>query len=874
MRRWSIALTAVVLAVVSAVVLPPLINANRLRGRLAAGLSAELGRPVTMDSVRVRLLPRPGFEIDNLVVAEDPAFGAEPVLRAANVTAAVRLLPLWRARIEVATISMREVSLNINRDAEKKWNFESILERTAQLPATARGARPTGTAGAKRSAGSGPQFPYLEVTEGRVNFKRGVEKLPLSFTNADFALWLETPNEWRLRFRAEPVRTDLNAPYTGEVRVEGSVRRADPPGAGLVASGVNLTGEWRDAPLGQLSRLVSGNDPGWRGDTTLEFGVKGTVGEAEVTTDLRLAGLRRDDFVPAAPLNLEVQCAAHVSVPGRTVDNAACKMPAGGGQVAVYGSAGYALGRLQISSQMQVAHVGAEWALDALRVVRRGVSPSLTAAGELNGQAGYSTGNAVAGGSEGENSVRPVNGLSGTLAWDKGSLSAAALGEPLVLPVVSVEAGAQGAEVGDGAAKSSRKGKVAKAAPLLVTSGMPVTLLPVKLALGEAQPLIVRGGFSAKGYSLECDGAAELARLTSLLRLLGLARWEVLREVKGRAVVHVGLSDVWMRESVGPPRSEGTVALSDVTAQTAWLPQAVTVKSAELVMGKGSMRWQNVEAEWAGTKFGGSAEKIDSCEEGECGWRVTAHTAALDLAAVRHAYSESDSQRLLGMFRGSAPVGWPEIHMNLIADVLSAGPLVVHHFDGAVVVGGGAAHIARLDGQVLGGQMQGTGDVKMSTGTTVLSLGVSGVSLDEAGAIFHERWGSGTAEASVGLTLRGLAAQNVSGEFTAMVRNGGLAAAVAAGTPLGKFDSWQMAGSVGDGRVTVERSVLGKDGLGKGAAGRGLLTSTATGSVTFERTMDWTVTPWVESASAATKAEKLSVRGALGEPLPGLQAAR
>ncbi len=233
MRRWGIGLTAVVLAVVSAVVLPPLINANRLRGKLAAGLSAELGRPVRMDSVRVRLLPRPGFEIDNLEVADDPAFGAEPVLRAASVTAAVRLLPLWRARLEVATISMREVSLNITRNAAGRWNFESILERTAQLPAAARGARPTGTAGAKRSAGSGPQFPYLEVTEGRVNFKRGAEKLPLSFTDAEFALWLETPNEWRLRFRAEPVRTDLNAPYTGEVKVEGSVRAADAAGRGV-----------------------------------------------------------------------------------------------------------------------------------------------------------------------------------------------------------------------------------------------------------------------------------------------------------------------------------------------------------------------------------------------------------------------------------------------------------------------------------------------------------------------------------------------------------------------------------------------------------------------------------------------------------------
>jgi hypothetical protein len=202
--------------------------------------------------------------------------------------------------------------------------------------------------------------------------------------------------------------------------------------------------------------------------------------------------------------------------------------------------------------------------------------------------------------------------------------------------------------------------------------------------------------------------------------------------------------------------------------------------------------------------------------------------------------------------------------MDLTADAMTAGLLDVRHFDAGFVLNGGTAKIVRLGGQMLGGALAGSGDIQMSSGTAVLTLGLSGVSIEEAGAIFHERWGSGTAESSLGLTLRGLASQGVTGEFTAMVRNGGLAAPEAVGTPLAKFDSWQMAGRVGGGKVTIERSVLGK----------GVATSTATGSVTFERAMDWSVTPWQESPEAAAKAKTLSVRGALGEPAPGLQAAR
>ena len=54
-------------------------------------MSSALGRSVDIGSVHLRLLPRPGFDLENLVVYDDPAFGAEPMLRASEVTAALRL---------------------------------------------------------------------------------------------------------------------------------------------------------------------------------------------------------------------------------------------------------------------------------------------------------------------------------------------------------------------------------------------------------------------------------------------------------------------------------------------------------------------------------------------------------------------------------------------------------------------------------------------------------------------------------------------------------------------------------------------------------------------------------------------------------------
>ena len=60
-------------------------GASRLKSRIILSISSAVGRPVDVGSVHIRLLPRPGFDLENLVVYDDPAYGAEPILRAWQV---------------------------------------------------------------------------------------------------------------------------------------------------------------------------------------------------------------------------------------------------------------------------------------------------------------------------------------------------------------------------------------------------------------------------------------------------------------------------------------------------------------------------------------------------------------------------------------------------------------------------------------------------------------------------------------------------------------------------------------------------------------------------------------------------------------------
>ena len=75
--RRHIALGAIGL-IILAIVLPPFINVNRYRARIAAVTSNALGRPVSIGNISLNLLPQPGFTLENFVVGDDPAFRHVP----------------------------------------------------------------------------------------------------------------------------------------------------------------------------------------------------------------------------------------------------------------------------------------------------------------------------------------------------------------------------------------------------------------------------------------------------------------------------------------------------------------------------------------------------------------------------------------------------------------------------------------------------------------------------------------------------------------------------------------------------------------------------------------------------------------------------
>jgi AsmA protein len=472
-----------VACIIALAVLPPLLNVNRFKRRIVTSISTSLGRPVHLDSVTLVLLPLPGFKLENFVVAEDPAFGSEPVIRANEVQATLRIPSLYSKKVEFSRISLKDPSINLVHAANGKWNVESILLKAAQISAA-----PT----AQATAGPDPRFPYVEATDARVNIKSGLEKLPFSLTEADFALWLPEPSQWRVRIAGRPTRTDTSASDTGIVSLEGTLGRAER--FDLIP--IDLAAEWKNAPLGEASRVLTGNDAGVRGELRLSATLRGTVGTGILKSSIDLRGLRRADFVPDQPINLRADCQATAAETFHALQQIRCSWPPPGEPtlLALTGDLPNIHSPGSASFQLGAPGLPAATLLQWLRAASPRVSPEITATGTLTGSVSRTANDGQPGAPSmqshrmGETYDSPV--LSGHLALNSFTLSKGPLGNtPIVIGETNITS-----------------------AP----SAAGFVLAPTTLALGGREPATLEGHFDSLGYSLHLTGNVLPSRLLAL----------------------------------------------------------------------------------------------------------------------------------------------------------------------------------------------------------------------------------------------------------------------------------------------------------------------------------------------------------------------
>lgn len=784
----------IVLILLVLLIVPPMISINRYRTRITELISASLGRPVHLSSVELRMLPRPGFLITNFTVDADPDFGAEPVLHAESVFAAVRLLPLWRGSLEISRITVDEASVNLIRNAAGHWNLDSLFRTAAAHPGPAS-SRPI-------------PLPYMEATNSRINVKNGTEKLPFSILEADASLWSEDDGSWRVRLRGQPARTDLSLDLadTGLVRLEAMLR----PAPSLNQMPLRIDVDWREAQLGQLSRLVLGSDEGWRGDLTGEMHVDGTADAATIKTRLRASGVHRVEFAPAAPLDFDASCGFVYHFTARSLQNLRCDSPLGDGHARVTG---------EIAGNGQPPHftleldrIPAQAGMDVLRTLRSDLDASLEAAGSLSGKLTYDGADsatppappAAKNRRRGQAPAPAPQPLSGALIVDNLRLSGGGLSKPISIAKLTLN-------------------------PLPAVPGqLPALATSFSLPAGAPAPLQLTAQFAARGFQVGVHGTATLARLAELAHVAGIGNASVLHAVTGDpADLDLQIHGSWLPSVVtafgsgagpsSPEQMSGTLTLQNASWKADYLSNPVQINSATLHLEDGGLRWDPVDFAYGPVAGSAALELPAQCPNSqECLPKLELRFGTLDAATLQSALlgaHESGTllSTLLSRLQSNAGPVWPNLEGTVQADVLALGPFTFSGVSGAFHLLPAGAEFTAIDGSVLGGSVHaqasmsvdGKPDYKVTSTFAQLNP-------QQVGDLVGMQWSSGTLAGSLQLELAGYAdtdlAASAKGTLHFDWNRGSIAAPPPAPALLSHFDRWTGDALIANGSLKVQQN--------------------------------------------------------------------
>ena len=137
----------VIVVVIAAIVLPMVIDPNDYKDEIAATVEKQTGRTLSIEGdLTLSVFPWLGVDIGPTQISNAAGFEAPYMARMEAVQVRVKLLPLLRKQLEVDTIRLSGLRLNLGKDKQGKTSWEDI---SAHLEKESKQAQQPGGAGDK-----------------------------------------------------------------------------------------------------------------------------------------------------------------------------------------------------------------------------------------------------------------------------------------------------------------------------------------------------------------------------------------------------------------------------------------------------------------------------------------------------------------------------------------------------------------------------------------------------------------------------------------------------------------------------------------------------------------------------------------------------
>jgi AsmA-like C-terminal region len=696
-----------------------LIRHTRLQRRLTARLGAVFGRSVEVGRYDFSLWGGPTLEAHAVTFGEDPRFGHEYFLRADSLTVWLRWQSFFRGHMELGAVALESPSLNLVRNAEGDWNVAEWLPKSA------------GGAPASSSPGAAVRFARIDVTSGRINFKRGDEKLPFALTNVNGYMEPDRTGRWTLNLEAVPTRAALLLQQAGTIRVSGHVGGTS---SRLRPAVLDLA--WDDASLSDLLHLAHGYDFGVRGGLGLVVHAETQGDNWALQGRAELRRLHRWDFAarPDNPaVNVNAKMILYPLASGLDITEATIEAPhsfaradahfawpsAAEAQFAAQGvSAAAALpAQFEITqSQLDLSDVLA-W----IRAFHSDVAPDASLRGFASVRAGFS-------------------------AWP-----------PRLTSASGVIAGADLAS-----ARLRVPAHLGQA--LFRYDHEMLSLLPATISYGSSDGTIrVEAITTGPGqrefpvYRL----SGNLTQVRDLVATAGALGWNISRgwDLAGPVRCDLrwqGARFPWETQAVGSIEWGGEVAGASLL--TPFLNQPVKQIRARAELKPGLRHIALTSADAFGARWAGTFDRRDLA----AGWQFALSTDALSAADLDRwlnpRWRQSFLDRMLPFLNSSSPANAvPETlraEGRINIDDFSLAPVALHHLQSDVKIGGRHIEVSSARAEFFGGALEGSLDAQLTAAPAYrLNLDYSHVDLAALTAAFPTLADLFGGSASGGFTL-------------------------------------------------------------------------------------------------------------------------
>ncbi len=129
-KKLLITLIVIVLLVIGVVAVAiTTFDANAYKADIAEQVKEETGRDFNISGdINLTIYPWLGLEVSGVQLSNADGFGEAPFLNADTFKVRAKLLPLLRKELEMDTLILQGVNLNLAKNAEGKTNWDDLAK--------------------------------------------------------------------------------------------------------------------------------------------------------------------------------------------------------------------------------------------------------------------------------------------------------------------------------------------------------------------------------------------------------------------------------------------------------------------------------------------------------------------------------------------------------------------------------------------------------------------------------------------------------------------------------------------------------------------------------------------------------------------------